>query len=87
VDRGEASVSGYKSAASSCRQRTAVQPYEAAIEAAKRAIRSYPEFPLVYRWLTAAADLLVRIADHLARRIAQLLPRNWQPLDTTRAAA
>ena len=28
--------------------------YEAAVEASKRAIRSYPEFPLPYRWLAAA---------------------------------
>jgi adenylate cyclase len=28
--------------------------YEAAIDAAQRVIRSYPEFPLIYRWLAAA---------------------------------
>ena len=33
------------------------------------------------------ADLLARIADHPARHIADLLPWNWQPAVTDRAAA
>jgi hypothetical protein len=32
-------------------------------------------------------DLLARIADHPARHIADLLPWNWQPTVTDRAAA
>ena len=37
--------------------------YEAAIEMAKRGIRSYPEFPLIYRWLTAALGQLGRLYE------------------------
>jgi adenylate cyclase len=37
--------------------------YEAAIEAANRAIRSYPDFPNTYRWLAAALGQLGRIEE------------------------
>jgi adenylate cyclase len=37
--------------------------YEAAVEAAKQAIRSYPAFPLTYRWLTAALAQAGRIDE------------------------
>ena len=33
------------------------------------------------------ADVLTRIGDHPARHIADLLPWNWKPAETTRAAA
>jgi adenylate cyclase len=47
--------------------------YEAAIEAANRAIRSYPDYPNPYRWLAAALGQLGRTAEAkeaLAKAIA-----------------
>ncbi|WFU21153.1 adenylate/guanylate cyclase domain-containing protein [Bradyrhizobium sp. CB1717] len=37
--------------------------YQASIEAAKRLIRSYPDFPMIYRWSAAALGQLGRTAD------------------------
>jgi adenylate cyclase len=37
--------------------------YEAAIEAANRTIRAYPEFPNTYRWLAAALGQIGRIEE------------------------
>lgn len=37
--------------------------YEATVEAAERAIRSFPDFPSPYRWLAAALGQLGRIAE------------------------
>jgi adenylate cyclase len=37
--------------------------YKASIEAAKRLIRSYPDFPMIYRWSAAALGQLRRTAE------------------------
>jgi adenylate cyclase len=37
--------------------------YEATVEAAKRAVRTNPEFPLAYRWLAAGLGQLGRMAE------------------------
>jgi adenylate cyclase len=37
--------------------------YEAAVEAAKRTIRLYPEYPNTYRWLAAALGQLGRFVE------------------------
>jgi adenylate cyclase len=62
--------------------------YEAAVEAAKRVIRAYPELPLSYRWLAASLGQLgrtVEAKDALQRAIAvapawfQMLSRRRPP--------
>jgi adenylate cyclase len=45
--------------------------YTAAVEIAKRAIRSYPEFPNPYRWLAAALGQLGRTEEATANRRGQ----------------
>jgi adenylate cyclase len=40
-----------------------LREYEAAVEATKRAIRSYPDFPNTYRWLAASLGQLGRIEE------------------------
>jgi adenylate cyclase len=37
--------------------------YEATVEAAKRLILSYPDFPMIYRWPAAALGQLGRVAE------------------------
>lgn len=37
--------------------------YDAAIDAAKRAIRSYPDYPMLYRWLAAALGQANRVEE------------------------
>jgi len=40
-----------------------LREYEAAVEAAQRAIRAFPDFPGPYRWLAAALGQLGRAAE------------------------
>jgi adenylate cyclase len=40
-----------------------LRDYESAVEAARRVLRSYPDHPLVYRWLAAALGQLGRIEE------------------------
>jgi adenylate cyclase len=53
--------------------------YAAAVEAAKRGIRSYPDFPNTYRWLAAALGQLCRVEEAkeaLAKAVA-IEPRSF----------
>jgi len=43
--------------------------YEAAVETAKQVIRSYPDYPPIYRWLAAALGQLGR-ADEAKQALA-----------------
>jgi adenylate cyclase len=37
--------------------------YQAAVDAARRVIRLYPDFPLIYRWLAAALGQMGRVDE------------------------
>ena len=54
--------------------------YAAAVEVAKRAIRSYPDFPNPYRWLTAALGQLGRTeeAKEALRTAMAVVPASFQ---------
>jgi adenylate cyclase len=54
--------------------------YAAAVDVAKRAIRSYPEFPNPYRWLAAALGQLGRIeeAKEALERAIAILPAAFE---------
>ena len=54
--------------------------YEAAVEAAKRAIRAYPQFPLTYRWLAAALAQAGRIdeAKEVLERAIAIAPASFE---------
>jgi adenylate cyclase len=49
-----------------------LRDYEGAVEAARRVLRSYPDHPLVYRWLAAALGQLGRI-DEARRALEQAM--------------
>ena len=42
---------------------TSPNSHDSVIEAAKRLIRSYPDFPMIYRWPAAALGQLGRVAE------------------------
>jgi adenylate cyclase len=54
--------------------------YAAAVEVAKRAIRSYPDFPNPYRWLAAALGQLGRIeeAKEALQKAMAVVPASFQ---------
>jgi adenylate cyclase len=53
--------------------------YEEAIEAAQRVIRSYPDFPLSYRWLAAALGQLGRLdeANQALEKAIAVAPKSF----------
>jgi adenylate cyclase len=54
--------------------------YAGAIEVAKQAIRSYPNFPNYYRWLAAALGQMGRIeeAKEALRKAMDIVPASFQ---------
>jgi adenylate cyclase len=53
--------------------------YAAAVEVAKRAIRSYPDYPNTYRWLAGALGQLGRIeeAKEALERAIAIVPASF----------
>jgi adenylate cyclase len=54
--------------------------YAGAVEVAKRAIRSYPNFPNYYRWLAAALGPIGRIeeAKEVLQKAMDIVPASFQ---------
>jgi adenylate cyclase len=61
--------------------------YDAAIEAAKRVIRAYPDYPMTYPWLVAALGQSGRIeeAERALQRAITIAPGAFDLLVRSRA--
>jgi adenylate cyclase len=57
-----------------------IRDYAATVEVAKRAIRSYPDFPNPYRWLAAALGQLGRVeeAKEALEKAIAILPASFE---------
>jgi adenylate cyclase len=59
--------------------------YEAAVEAAKRTIRSYPDFPLTYRWFAAALAGRIDETEEALDRAIAIAPASFDMYVRSRA--
>jgi adenylate cyclase len=57
-----------------------LREYEAAVEAAKEVLRSYPDHSLAYRWLAAALGQLDRL-DEAKQALKKLIAIAPKPID------